>query len=119
MAELKSYTGSCHCGKVRYEVAMDLDKVMSCNCSMCSRMGWLLSFVPAQQFTLLSGEDSLTDYQFGRQHVHHPFCSSCGIRSFCKGQSKTGDELRGINVRCLEGVDVDSLQVTKVDGKSF
>ena len=119
MSELKTYTGSCHCGKVRYEVAMNLDKVMSCNCSMCSRMGWLLAFVPLAQFKLLSGEDVLTDYQFGKKRIHHTFCSGCGVRSFVQGQSRTGDEMRGINVRCLEDVDVDSLEVQKVDGKSF
>jgi hypothetical protein len=119
MPETRTYSGSCHCGKVRYEVNMELTSVMSCNCSMCSRAGWLLSFVPAEQFKLLSGESDLADYQFGRKHIHHQFCTGCGIKAFVRGTSKDGKELRGINVRCLEGVDLDALPVTKVDGKSF
>jgi hypothetical protein len=67
MGELKAYAGGCQCGKVRYEVQLDLGApVISCNCSMCGRAGTLLTFVPARQFKLLSGEDALTDYQFNK-----------------------------------------------------
>lgn len=118
MPELKSYAGGCHCGAVRYEVKMELDKVVSCNCSICSRTGTLLAFVPAEQFTLLSGEDALTDYQFNKKHIHHLFCRRCGIRSFCWGLGPGGREMRAINVRCLDGVDADALPVTRIDGRS-
>jgi hypothetical protein len=118
MPETRTYTGSCHCGAVRFEADMELGNVISCNCSMCSRMGWLLSFVPADRFRLLSGEDVLTDYQFNTHAIHHAFCSRCGIRSFCRGVDPKGNQVRGINVRCLEGVDLDALTVTKFDGRS-
>ena len=119
MAETTTYKGSCHCGEVSYEVDLELGKVIACNCSICSRMGWLLSFVPASQFRLLSGEKVLVDYQFGKKSIHHPFCSKCGIRSFCGGTDPGGNEVRGVNVRCLEGVEVDKLEVMHYDGKNF
>jgi hypothetical protein len=119
MAELKKYTGSCHCGKVRYEVELDLSApVISCNCSMCGRSGTLLTFTPASRFTLLSGEDSLTDYQFNRHAIHHLFCSTCGIKSFAKGVAPDGTETRAINARCLEGVELESLSIKQFDGRS-
>jgi hypothetical protein len=117
-AEARKYMGSCHCGKVRYEVTMALGKVMECNCSICGREGAMRSFVPATQFKLLSGEDSLTDYQFGKHHLHHLFCNVCGIHSFAKGKSPDGTDTRAVNVRCLEGVEPWSLEVTHFDGKS-
>ncbi len=117
MADTRTYEGSCHCKEVRYEVDMELGKVIACNCSICSRMGWLMSFVPAAQFRLLSGEKVLADYQFGSKTIHHPFCTRCGIRSFCRGTDKEGNEVRGVNVRCLEGVDVSKLEVMHYDGK--
>ena len=58
---------------------------MSCNCSICQKRGALLTFVPAAQFKLLSGEDELTDYQFNKKIVHHLFCSHCGVGSFARG----------------------------------
>ncbi len=119
MAETKTYVGSCHCGEVRYEVNIELGKVVACNCSICSRMGWLLSFVPSSQFRLQSGEKVLADYQFGKKQIHHPFCTRCGIRSFCRGADKDGNELVGVNVRCLEGVEIDVLEVVHHDGKSL
>lgn len=119
MSEVKTYTGSCHCGRVRYEVNLDLSKpVISCNCSMCGRSGALLAFVPAAEFKLLSGEDSLTDYQFNKHVIHHTFCKVCGIKPFARGTSPTGAETRAINTRCLEGVDLASLQIMPFDGKS-
>ena len=118
MTETKTYAGSCHCGKVRFEATTDLAKVMSCNCSICSRLGWLLTFVPATEFKLISGEESLTDYQFAKKHVHHPFCRECGVHAFGHGAGPGGVEMRAINVRCLEGVDISALTVTQVDGKS-
>ena len=81
-----TYKGGCHCGKVAYEVTADLSKpVISCNCSICGRKGTLLSFVPSDDFKLLSGEDSLTSYRFNRKVIDHLFCSTCGVTSFARG----------------------------------
>lgn len=118
MIETKTYTGGCHCGKVRYEVTVRLDPVISCNCSICSKTGTLLSFTPADQFELLSGDDNLTDYQFNKMHIHHLFCSTCGVRSFGRGKGPNGTEMRAINVRCLDDVDISALTLTPFDGKS-
>jgi len=118
MTETKTYKGSCHCGAVRYEVETDLARVIACNCSLCSRAGWLLTFVPADKFKLLTSEEALTDYRFNTKQIAHLFCKTCGVRSFGKGKLATGQEMRSINVRCLEGVDPDTLTVTKVDGRS-
>src|SRR5690348_4476995 len=120
MSELKTYSGSCHCGKVRYEVDADLSvPVVTCNCSICSRSGTMLAFVPKDQFRLLSGEDALTDYQFNHKRIHHLFCSTCGIKSFSRGVGPNGKEMCAINARCLEGVDPASLQTKPFDGKSL
>ena len=118
MPEAKRYEGGCHCGKVRYEVTTDLGKVISCNCSICMKRGSLLTFVPAAQFKLLSGEQELTDYQFNKMHIHHLFCSTCGIGSFATGAGPKGDKMFAVNVRCLEGVDPASLTPTPYDGRS-
>lgn len=119
MGEAKTYTGGCHCGNVRYQVTTDLSQVMECNCSICAKVGWLLTMVGPQEFRLLTPEEKLRDYQFGRQRVHHLFCPTCGVRSFCRGTSPDGDPVYAVNVRCLEGADLAALEVTQVDGKSF
>lgn len=120
MSDVAKHTGRCHCGKIRYEVELDLSApVIACNCSMCGRAGTLLMFVPETQFKLLSGEEALTDYQFNHHVIHHYFCSTCGIKPFAAGVGKDGTATRAINVRCLDGVDLDVLSVKKVDGKSF
>jgi hypothetical protein len=117
-AKISTYSGGCHCGKVRYDVTTAIGPVMACNCSMCGKRGSLLTFVPAEQFALRKGEDALTDYQFNKHIIHHLFCSTCGISSFTRGKSPDGKEMVAINVRCLDGVELDALEVMKFDGRS-
>lgn len=117
MAETKTYEGGCHCGKVRYRATTDLAKVIQCNCSICSKKGYLLTFVTPDAFELATGEDAVTDYQFNKNIVHHVFCSTCGIGSYAWGTGRDGKKMYSVNVRCLEGVDVSGLTITSVDGK--
>ncbi|HEX6274114.1 MAG TPA: GFA family protein [Polyangiaceae bacterium] len=118
MAEIQ-HTGGCHCGKVRYEVTLDLaEKAITCNCSMCGRSGTLLRFVPSAKFKLLSGAESLTSYRFNHKIIDHLFCSTCGIKSFATGKGQDGSEIRAVNVRCLDDVDVTAIPTLPYDGKS-
>jgi hypothetical protein len=114
------YSGGCQCAKVRFEVEMDIGEVLACNCSRCARLGSLLAFAPATQFKLLCGDSDLTKFEFNRHRVQHQFCSTCGIQSFAIGtHPKTGVQMAAINVRCLDEVDLDSLKIKRVDGKSL
>jgi hypothetical protein len=92
--------------------------VIECNCSICSRRGHLLTFVSPDKFELLSGADATTDYQFNKHVIHHLFCSTCGVGSYAWGTRADGTKHHALNVRCLEGVDLKSLTITPVDGKS-
>jgi hypothetical protein len=116
----QTYSGGCQCGKVRYEVSLEIAEVIACNCSRCRRLGSLLAFAPVAQFKLLSGDTDLTSYEFNRHMIRHRFCSTCGIQSFAIGTNpKTGAVMAAINVRCLDDVDADAYRVRKVDGKSL
>lgn len=115
----QTYTGGCQCSAVRYDVSADINEVMACNCSRCQKLGWLLTFVPAGQFQLKSGDAALSDFQFNKHNIHHLFCKTCGIESFARGTGPNGAEMVAINVRCLDGVDPDSFKVKKVNGRSL
>ena len=119
MTETTTYTGGCHCGAVRYRVTTRLEGAIACNCSICTKTGSLLTFVPAARFELVSGRDVLTDYQFGKKRIHHLFCSRCGIRSFARGPGRSGEDMIAVNVRCLEGVDAAAIPLKPFDGRSL
>jgi hypothetical protein len=115
----KKHQGGCHCGAVRYEVELDVNEpALTCNCSICSKTGTMLSFVPVESFRLLSGEEKLTDYQFNKMVIHHLFCSVCGVRSFAKGKKPDGTEMRAINVRCLDDVELEKVPTHQVNGRA-
>ncbi len=114
---MTTYEGGCHCGKVRFRVTADLDRVSECNCSMCAKKGYLHVIVTPEQFELLSGEDDLATYEFNTRVAKHHFCLHCGIHSFYVPRSDP-DKI-DVNVRCLDGVDVDTLHVTRFDGRHW
>ena len=116
----QTYIGSCQCGKVRYEVQLEIAEVIACNCSRCNRLGSLLAFAPATDFKLVAGGTDLTKFEFNKHMIEHQFCSTCGIQSFAIGtHPKTGAKMAAVNVRCLEGVDLDTLKIKKVNGKAL
>ena len=117
MPEMQTYSGGCHCGRVRYEVTTALEPVLSCNCSICQKRGYLLTFVPRAAFKLLSGENDQTDYQFNKKIIHHLFCKICGVGSFGTGTGPNQSEMVAVNVRCLDDVNLDALTPTHFDGK--
>ena len=119
MADPTHYSGGCHCGAVRFETKADISAPIACNCSICSKSGYWLTFVPEGDFKLLSGADNLTDYQFAKKHIHHVFCKTCGVRSFAKGATPDGGTMYAVNVRCLDGVDLAAITPRPFDGKSL
>jgi hypothetical protein len=111
------YRGGCHCGKVTIEVEGDIAGAVSCNCSMCSKRGSLLWFVPREQMQL-TGESELTTYTFNKHVIKHRFCANCGIHPFGEGVDPKGNATAAINIRCLEGIDLESIPVNHFDGRS-
>ena len=113
------YTGSCHCGDVAFEFEGEFQEAVECNCSHCSRKGYLLTFVPRERFVLKSGEAQLGKYMFNKHVIEHCFCKRCGCAPFGFGNNATTGPTAAINIRCLENFDLASIKRTLVDGKSF
>ena len=124
---MATYRGSCHCGKVRFEVeiAAGIDHVRSCDCSICWRRGALNFRVPRDSLRLVTPWEELTLYQWGTRTAKDYFCPICGILPFRRPSDPTPQELREgvepfdgwtINVRCLEGVDLEALPIRRIHG---
>lgn len=115
---METKTGGCHCGKVRYEVEIDLTQpVIECNCSYCEKQGLLLTFVPGISLTLTHGEDNFTEYHFNTGKITHLFCKTCGVQCFGRAEMESGPGA-AVNVRTLDGVDLTKLERMPFDGRS-
>jgi hypothetical protein len=112
------YTGSCHCGRIRFEVEGEGDSGLACNCSMCSRKGSLLWFVPREKMKLLTPEDAAATYLFHEHVIRHRFCTNCGIHPYGEAAGPGGVQMAAINLRTLEDFDLESVPVKHFDGRS-
>ena len=123
---LKTYTGSCHCGAVRFQADIDLSKgTNKCNCSICSKARAWFVFVKADRLRITSGADALADYQStpagkSRPNLHYHYCKTCGIRVFAQGtQQELGGAFYAVAVASLDDADSDELaaSIEYVDGR--
>jgi len=113
-----THKGSCHCGRIAFEVDGDIAQVIECNCSICSRRGSLLWFVPRTQLRLATPESDLATYTFRTGRIRHHFCPTCGCAPFASGSDEKGTATAAVNVRCLEDVEPARLKIVPFDGRS-
>ena len=116
---MKTYHGSCHCGRVKFTVNTVIDKVISCNCSICSKKGVLHHRVTPDQFSLIEGKECLSLYQFDTKEANHYFCKVCGIQPF--SNPRAAPDMYSINVRCLDDfeLETETYEVIKFDGRNW
>ena len=114
---MPTYTGSCHCGRVSFRVTSELSSATVCNCSMCQKKGFIHLIVEPDAFELLSGAEDLVSYRFNTRVAEHKFCRHCGIHPFYTPRSDPHKV--DVNVRCLDGVDLDQLKLAGFDGKNW
>ena len=92
---------------------------MSCNCSICSRKGSLLWFVPRDNLTLLTPEDAASTYTFNKHAIQHRFCATCGIHPYAEAVDPKGKPTAAVNLRCLEGIDLAAIPVHEFNGRAI
>ena len=114
---MKTFEGGCHCGRVRFRVTADLARVTDCNCSICTKKGFLHLIVPPEQFELLQGAEDLTTYQFNTLTAKHSFCRHCGIHAF--NIPRSNPDKVSVNVRCLDGIDLAEIRPQNFDGQNW
>lgn len=113
------HKGSCHCGKVAFEVEGEIAGAMACNCSICQRVGALRWFVPRSALHVLTLDNAASTYTFNKHAIKHRFCPVCGVHPYGEGMDPKGNAMAAINIRCLEGVDLNSIPVQHYDGRSL
>ncbi len=113
-----NYQGSCHCGKVAFEVEGEIGGALACNCSICARRGSLLWFVPRDALQLRTPDEAAGTYTFNKHVIRHRFCPVCGIHPYGEGTDPQGRAMAAVNLRCIEGLDLAAIPVQHFDGKS-
>ncbi|KAH7131238.1 glutathione-dependent formaldehyde-activating enzyme [Dactylonectria macrodidyma] len=115
----KTYRGNCHCGAFVYEIDLpEIKTVNECNCSICSRKGYLWLFPPNRDgFKIVKGtEDDLTTYTFAAKHLHHKFCPTCGTGIMA---TMPGNAMFGLNVHSIQELNTWTLERTPINGAAL
>jgi len=113
------HKGSCHCGRVAYEVEGEIKSALACNCSICQRKGSLLWFVPRDALRLTTPESNSQPYLFHKHAITHRFCPVCGIHPYAEAKDQKGNPMAAINIRCLSEIDLESIPVTHFNGRAL
>ena len=114
---MQIYRGSCHCGRVSFELEGEVKYAIDCNCSICRRKGALWHGTADAGLRILSGESELQLYQFNTMTAKHYSCRHCGISPFSR--PRLDPSVWVVNIRCLEGMDLASLPVHTFDGEHW
>ena len=92
--------------------------VTACNCSICTKKGLHFTFLPPKSFVLRAGEDYLKEYLFNKHAIRHQSCIDCGVEVFANGKKPDGTEVVALNVSCIDGIELDKLTMTPIDGRN-
>ncbi|MEZ4382294.1 MAG: GFA family protein [Nannocystaceae bacterium] len=112
------HAGACHCGAVRFEVEAPAEvEVLTCNCSICARTGYLHLIVDRDRLHLLQGAEVLADYRFGTGTARHHFCRICGVKPFYVPRSKPDGY--SVNLRCVDRRGLRRVDVVAFDGRDW
>ncbi len=114
---MATYRGGCHCGEIAFEVDGELGEAIECNCSICTKKGYLHWIVPRERFRLLSSDDGIVTYSFNTGVAKHYFCAICGCAPYYVPRS--APEKIDVNIRCLDGVDIATLKLGYFDGRNW
>ena len=113
----QTYIGSCHCGDVRFEIDLDLDHVRVCDCSLCRKRGALIHRVSENDIRIETPLDEMSLYRWHTNVAKDYFCSRCGILPFRR--PRTAPDMWAVNVRCLDGVELESIHIDFVYGSKL
>ena len=118
MGNKTTHKGGCHCGAVRFEFTAPAKmSLTNCNCSVCSKTGFLHLFVPHKDFTVLTGVDQLTTYKFNTCTAKHLFCRQCGVKGFY--QPRSHPDQWSVNYRCIDEGTLEISETIDFDGQNF
>lgn len=119
MAAAVETEGGCHCGAVRFRFTVPSCEVElhDCNCSMCSRSGYLHLIVPHADFELLTPRGAMTSYRFGTGAAEHLFCTNCGVKAFYQPRSHA--DSWSVNWRCVDEGHGLTERIIAFDGRDW
>ena len=100
--------GSCHCGVIQFQVNISLKDLRRCNCSICSRKGFVMGSAPVDVLTIISGKKYLSTYKWNTNVAEHYFCKICGIITHHKRRSNPSEY--GYNIACIEGFEMSWIE---------
>ena len=108
--------GSCHCKDVLIEVEELPPALISCNCSICNRLGALWARYKPEQVTISCHPDATAAYVWGDGFIEFHHCKRCGCATHHRGTEKLAEPRLGVNARMFDQHIIDRCTIRYFDG---
>jgi hypothetical protein len=114
---MPTYSGSCHCGAIRFEIDTEITDLYTCDCSLCRKRSAVMTSVHESRFKLIAGEEKLSLYQWNARIARHYFCSVCGIYPFHRKRAMP--DHYAVNVVTLDNFDAAGRPIRQAEGRGM
>jgi hypothetical protein len=103
---------SCHCGRVRLEIARRPRTLTECNCSICRRYGAQWAYYARKSVAVHCGPDALGAYLFRTGTFQY---YRCGCVTHYARVNTSNNERIAVNARMMDPDDLAGIPVRRLD----
>lgn len=108
--------GHCHCGAVRWTLAVRPDWLTRCNCAYCRRANGLWAHAERSQITLDYPAGGVVRYVQGDQTLAFISCKTCGCTTHWESLDPAAGTRMAVNANMAEPAAIAGLRVRRFDG---
>ena len=108
--------GSCHCGAVKFELAVTPEWLTVCNCSICRRLGALWAHAEATDIRIICEDGATTGYAQGDKTLAIHTCKTCGCTTHWEGLPPDTSSRMAVNCAMSDPDEIATLRVRHFDG---
>lgn len=115
----RALVASCHCGRAKLTLPRAPDQVTHCNCSLCTKTGFLGVYFPSEELQIEGEFDVYIRSDSNPACIAQQRCRHCGILTHWVPLTDPPHVRMGVNARLIEPEALEGVPVVEVDGRGW